>query len=97
MVKRNPDELNIGAYGGVHLGAGDETPAGARIGCIMPYADTVFSEMVESDHCEASITGDTLTGVTWPAGIPIFGDWKKVKLTSGRCIAHYYRERVQIT
>lgn len=93
-VQRNPDELNVGAYGGEHLnGAGKETTDGGRFGCIMPYADTVFSALVESDNTEAAIGKDVLTGATWPSGIPIFGDWKKVRLTSGRCIAYKYRVR----
>lgn len=88
MIGLNPDELNIGAYGGVHLGAGDETPTG-KFGCIMPYSDTVFTTV--NQETEAAITGDSMAGVTWPAGIPIFGNFNYVKLTSGRCIAYRYR------
>lgn len=55
------------------------TPTGKEIYCIMPVADTVFATL--TGVTGFSVTGKT--GRTCPAGIPIYGRFSTVTLTSG--------------
>lgn len=59
--------------------------------CIFPIADTVISAIAENDaELNGSTETDTLAGITLSAGIPIYGTFTSITLTSGavRC----YRE-----
>jgi hypothetical protein len=61
------------------------TPAaGDTFYCIVPVADVVFSTLTGANF---AVTG-SLPGTTFPAGIPIFGDFSAITLASGRALIY---------
>jgi hypothetical protein len=68
----------LGDYGSIRVN--DTVTHGGVFRCIIPNTDCVFSALV------GNITGGT--GVTWTAGVPIYGIFTTFTLTSGEVTAY---------
>lgn len=87
LNKVNTDDTYIMLSGGttqklVTNTAANAAPTGQTWYCVTPIADTVFTTLTGTNF-----TG-TVSGVTFPAGVPIFGDFSTFTLASGKVMAY---------
>ncbi len=88
-VMRTQMERSQGAYGLEYITDTVEhvAPTGRPWTILHFTAASVVSTLSGSEQ-----RGNSVASVTFPAGMPLYGEFTKVTLTSGQCIAYFSRK-----
>lgn len=75
--------VGLGQCGSTYLTNSTSSTANTIYNAITMIADTSFTALTDANR-----DGATLTGVTIPKGLTIFGEFTAITVSSGKCIAY---------
>jgi hypothetical protein len=75
--------IGLGQAGSTYMDDGDNSTASTTYNAITMISDTYFTTLTDAGR-----DGTTLTGVTIPKGVTIFGEFTAITVDAGKCIAY---------
>lgn len=81
-----------GPNGAFFISDTDQHTADTNWYAILMVEDCVFATLTCSNWA-----GDTFTGVTFPAGVTVYGTFTVIDLTSGKCLAYFGDSDTDVT